>query len=119
MPTVLIVDDSRLAREMVKKTFAALYPDWHTLTAANGEEALQVVAETPPDVAILDFNMPGMDGLTLASLLRERHPDLRIGILTANVQDAIRQRASSLDCVFIPKPATEAKIRGFVTPDPD
>ena len=41
--TVLIVDDSKLARMAVAKTLAAVYPDWARLEAANADEALAVM----------------------------------------------------------------------------
>lgn len=114
MTTVLIVDDSRLARDMVGTVIASLRPDWTILSASGGEEALTKLGEAIPVAAIVDYNMPGMDGLTLSSRLRERFPSLTIGLLTANVQDALRKRAEALGCLFIPKPITADKIRDFL-----
>lgn len=112
---ILVVDDSRLARDMVTHVLTNLVPDASIITATGGEEALdKMPAGETPDAAILDFNMPGMDGLTLAKHLRVRFPTVRIGILTANVQDALRQKAASLGCAFIPKPVTADKIRTFL-----
>ncbi|WP_035692592.1 response regulator [Azospirillum halopraeferens] len=115
MTTVLVVDDSRLAREMVSGAIAALHPDWTIVTAVDGDDALNRLAEAAPAAALVDFNMPGMDGLTLAGHLRERMPQLPVGILTANVQDALRRKAEELGCRFIPKPVTVDKIRTFFT----
>lgn len=116
MTTVLIVDDSRLARDMVGSILAALHPDWTVISAVSADDALARIEQATPEVALVDVNMPGMDGLTLAGLLRERFPDLRIAILTANVQESLRRKADTLGCVFIPKPATADKIRAFLTP---
>lgn len=114
MTTVLIVDDSRLARDMVSSVVRSLYPDWTVLVAPGGAEALVLVDDRVPDVAILDYHMPGMDGLELAGHLRERFPALPMGFLTANVQDALRKKAEALGCGFIPKPITTDKIRAFL-----
>lgn len=113
MTTVLIVDDSRLARDMVSSVVKSLHPDWAVVVAPSGDEALAAVAAQAPDVAILDYNMPGMDGLTLAGHLRERFPGLPMGFLTANVQETLRKKAEALGCRFIPKPITSDKIRIF------
>ena len=113
MATVLIVDDSRLARDMVRSAIKSLHPDWTVVVASGGEEALDLVGSQAPHAAILDYNMPGMDGLTLAGLLRERFPALPMGFLTANVQDALKKKAEALGCRFIPKPITSDKIRTF------
>lgn len=111
MTTVLIVDDSRLARDMVSSVVRTLQPDWTVITATNGDDALSKIADASPELAILDYNMPGMDGLTLAEKLRESHLMLPIAILTANVQDALRRRAEDLGCWFLTKPVTADKIR--------
>ena len=113
MTTVLVVDDSRLAREMVSSAIATLHPDWTIVTAVSGDDALGKIGEPPPAVALVDYNMPGMDGLALAGHLRERLPQLPVCILTANVQEALRRKAEDLGCRFIPKPVTTDKIRAF------
>jgi two-component system response regulator YesN len=51
--------------------------------AANGREAIESAALHPPDLAILDLRMPGMDGIEAARLLRDRDPDLPVLFLTA------------------------------------
>lgn len=111
MTTVLIVDDSRLARDMVSSVIKSLQPDWTVVAATGGDDALAKITEEAPGLAILDYNMPGMDGLTLAEKLREAHLMLPIAILTANVQDALRRRAEDLGCWFLTKPVTADKIR--------
>lgn len=115
MTTILVVDDSRLARDMVSSVITSLQPDWTILTAPSGDDALEKVADDAPIAAVVDYNMPGMDGLTLAGRLRERFPQMPIGILTANVQDALRKKAEALGCRFIPKPITTDKIRSFLS----
>ena len=101
MTSILVVDDSRLARNMVSSVIASLRPDWTIVTAASGEEALEIVGEVPPAAAIVDYNMPGMDGLALAERLKERFDGLTIGLLTANVQDALRRKElHRLDLAF-------------------
>ncbi|HEY0835133.1 MAG TPA: response regulator [Azospirillum sp.] len=115
MTTVLVVDDSRLARDMVSHVIASLHPDWTIVVAAGGEEALEKVGADAPAAAIVDYNMPGMDGLTLAARLTERFPGLPIGILTANVQETLRKKAEALGCRFIAKPITTDKIRVFLS----
>ena len=64
---VLVVDDSKLARMAVNKVLLALRPDWIRVEAANADEALASLAETKPDLAVMDFNMPGRDGLKLVA----------------------------------------------------
>jgi CheY-like chemotaxis protein len=113
--TVLIVDDSKLARIVMAKTITALQPDWTRVEASNAAEALSVVDARKVDIVILDFNMPGTDGLTLAEDLRGRFPAMPIAVATANVQDEIVARARAANAAFIPKPVTEDGLRGFLS----
>ena len=115
MVTVLLVDDSKLARIVAGKTIAALQPDWQRVEAGSAEEALQAVKDQPVDLAVLDFNMPGKDGLELAAELRQSYPQMPIAIITANVQNEIVARARELNATFVGKPVTEDAIKGFLS----
>lgn len=113
--TVLVVDDSKLARIVMGKAITALQPDWTRLEASNADEAMTVVDGRKIDVILLDFNMPGKDGLTLAEELRARFPEMPIAIATANVQDEVVARARAAGVSFIAKPVTEDGLRGFLS----
>lgn len=115
MTTILIVDDSKLARIVMSKAVTALQPDWRKLEAGNAAEALSRLEDGDVDVLVLDFNMPGQNGLELAEELRARFPEMPIALATANVQDEIVSRARSAGVVFVPKPVTEDGLRGFVS----
>lgn len=115
MTSVLIVDDSKLARIVVGKAVAALQPEWTRLEAGNADEALAVLEAQQVDVLILDFNMPGMNGLELAEELRARYPAMPIALATANVQDEVIGRARAVGATFVPKPITEEGLRGFLS----
>ena len=115
MVTVLLVDDSKLARIVAGKTIAALQPEWTRIEASNADEALDVMKANAVDIAVLDFNMPGKDGLELAAELRQAYPAMPIAIITANVQNEIIARARELNATFVGKPVTEETMRGFVS----
>lgn len=115
MTTVLLVDDSKLARIVVGKALAALQPEWQKLEAGNAEEAEALLSGGGVDVAILDFNMPGRNGLELAEDIRGKFPDMPIALVTANVQDEIIAKAREVNATFVPKPVTEDGLRGFLS----
>ena len=90
MPTTaLIVDDSKLARLVVAKLLRQLKPDWEVAEAANAEAAMAVFGERQVDVTLLDFNMPGKDGLELAAELRTMRPKMPIAVISANILSLI------------------------------
>jgi len=113
--TVLIVDDSKLARIVATKALAELQPDWQRVEAGSAAQALEIMDSTPVDVALIDFNMTEKDGLELAAELREQHATLPIAIITANIQDEVVARARALDAAFVSKPVTAEGLQGFVS----
>jgi YesN/AraC family two-component response regulator len=112
---VLIVDDSKLARMAVIKALNALRPDWPRLEASNADEALVLIRQKQPDIALLDFNMPGKDGLALAADIRELAPDIRLAVISANHQLEVIERTRSAGATFLPKPLTEKSLGDFLT----
>jgi len=113
--TVLIVDDSKLARIVAGKTLAALQAEWERVEAGNAQEALGILGERKIDVAMIDFNMPDKDGLELAAEIRAMHPMMPIAVITANIQDEVIARAREVNATFVSKPLTEEGLRGFVS----
>jgi len=112
--TMLIVDDSRLSRMMIRNFAQAVHADWNFIEAVDGDDALSKSEAEAITWMTIDYNMPGMDGITLATTLKERFPNATIALLTANIQDSIRQQADKIGVQFVQKPITEDKIRTFV-----
>jgi CheY-like chemotaxis protein len=111
---VLIVDDSKLARMAVARTLNGLRADWERVEATNADEALALVHQSRFDIVLMDFNMPGRDGLELARDLREAHPDMPVAVISANLQTEIVQRAREIGAEFLPKPLTEEAMSAFI-----
>jgi DNA-binding response OmpR family regulator len=81
MAAVLVVDDDATVREVVITYLTAA---GHTVTsAADGHEALESVARTPPELVVLDLMLPGVDGLEVCRRLRENGDDVPVIMLTA------------------------------------
>ncbi len=108
--SVLIVDDSRLARMMVGGLISERWPDCTVVESENAEQALASARTTVPDHIILDHNMPGEVGLDVVERLRDAAPQASITLVTANIQSSIRARAQALGCHFVAKPVTAEKI---------
>ncbi len=113
--TVLVVDDSKLARAVAARLLRQIRPDWVVREAAHADEAATIVAADPIDVALLDYNMPGKDGLALAKELRAERPGLPIAVISANIQDEVIARARELEATFLAKPLTGDALAGFLS----
>ncbi|MCB8747532.1 response regulator [Rhodoferax sp. U2-2l] len=109
--TLLVVDDSKVSRMMIKAKVQQLQPTWTLLEAASGEEAVAMVRVSAPDFITMDVNMPGINGFEAVEQIRTFNTTARIAMLTANIQEASRDQAAALQVTFIKKPATEPAIR--------
>ena len=79
---VLIADDHELMVEAVRMALADEEEFEIVGTTTRGQQVLPLVAQTEPDVVLLDLRMPGMDGLTCLDHLRRRHPLVKAVVLS-------------------------------------
>ncbi len=108
MATVLIADDDRKIIDMLRRTLA--YEGYHVVTAADGHEALAKALAHRPDVVVLDWLMPGVDGLEVARRLREADGT---PILMLTARDAVEDRVEGLDSGaddYLVKPFAPAEL---------
>ena len=108
--SILIVDDSRVSRMMIRALMQARHPDWPLAEAGSGEDALREVRECHFDLITIDYNMPGMTGTELVEKLQAMGSKARLVVLTANVQEPLRRRVEALGARFVKKPINEQAI---------
>ena len=88
---VLLADDHVTVRHGLRLLIDA-QPDMQVVgEASDGKQALQLAAETRPDVVVMDISMPGMNGLLATREMRRRHPRTAIVTLTRHGDDAYLQ----------------------------
>jgi len=111
---ILLVDDSRISRLMLKAIIQSQYPDWRIGEAENAKIALGMCSGGEYDFITLDMNMPGLDGLTISPKLQKACPKAKIALLTANFHERVKEKAKDQGLTFIPKPITETKVLEFL-----
>ena len=89
--SVLVVDDSRVSRMLIKSLVTARFPHWSITEAGSGDEALALAREQTFDYCTMDINMPGLPGTEAAEQLLKMQPTLRVALLSANIQEADRK----------------------------
>ena len=82
MIRVLLADDHSLVRAGIRSLLGAMVEVEVIAEAASGEEALELAARVKPDVVLMDIAMKGITGLEAAARLHERHPTIRVVILS-------------------------------------
>jgi DNA-binding NarL/FixJ family response regulator len=116
---VLLAEDHSLMREAVRLVLDGADGMEVVGEAENGEQALQMAAQDLPDVVLLDIRMPGMDGLRCLELLRERHPNMTVAILSSldepeQINAALRRGAAGYILKSISPDDLPAALRQMV-----
>jgi CheY-like chemotaxis protein len=107
---VLIVDDSRVSRMLIRSLILARFPQWEITEAGAGEEALALAKDHRFDYCTMDINMPGLPGTQAAEQLLKLQPTLRLALFSANIQETQQARAAQLGVQFVAKPVTEKSV---------
>ena len=93
---ILIVDDSPLVRQRLRDLLQQ-HPDWRVCgEAANGQDAITQAAELSPDVIVLDFLMPGMNGMQAAREIGKVIPDVPILMFTTYLSRQLVEEARNV-----------------------
>ena len=94
-PSVLLVEDEPAQREVLSYNLEA--DGFRVLTADNGEEALMMVAETPPDIIVLDWMMPNVSGIEVCRQLKTRSATRAIPIIMLSARSEEVDRVRGLE----------------------
>ena len=92
LTNILVVDDDRKLIDMLRRTLA--YEGYRVATATDGHEALTKAQAEPPDLVVLDWLMPGLNGIEVVKHLRAFR---QIPILMLTARDAVEHRVEGLD----------------------
>ena len=109
--TILIADDEPDIRDYLSVTLQDL--GYRTLTARDGLEALAMVAAEAPDLVLLDWRMPGLDGLEVCRRLKENEDTRLIPVVIVTAIDGLESRIRGIEAGaddFLTKPLNERQL---------
>jgi CheY-like chemotaxis protein len=110
---ILLVDDEEefittLAERLQLRNLPARY-------ALDGDQALQLVAASPPDVIVLDLKMPGLDGLEVLRRVKKDYPQVEVIILTGHGAEKDEDEARRLGAFeYLKKPVEIAELTQLI-----
>jgi DNA-binding NarL/FixJ family response regulator len=90
---LLIADDHELMLEGIRMALGSAADIELVGATSTGTQVLPLVRKTSPDVVLLDLRMPGMDGLRCLEALRERHPNVKVIILSGSEEPDVIEAA--------------------------
>jgi DNA-binding NtrC family response regulator len=110
---ILVVDDNEDFREMLVQALRG--NGYHVSEAGDGEAALEVLAKTTLDMAIVDLDMPKLNGLALSKKVKEAMPEFPIVMVTGYAQfySAAEILSVGIDA-FLQKPVPMEKLLGVI-----
>lgn len=100
---IVLVDNDPMALEVIELD---LRLEGHEIvgTACAGDEAVQLIVEVAPDVAVLDYRMPpGIDGLEVARRVRRRAPQVRMVFYSSHIRSELLDEADRLSVPYLRK----------------
>lgn len=110
MTAVVVVEDHTLVRQSLVKIVAA-EPGFKVVgETGRGDEAVDLVKRHSPDIVLLDIELPGEDGVKVASELRRLAPDTRILFLTMHIESESVRRAVAIGDGYVPKTASTEEL---------
>jgi two-component system response regulator AtoC len=98
---ILLVDDEQKFLNSIVERLKLLGFD--PLTASSGPQALALAQKGPIDLAIVDYQMPGMDGLVTITKLKEIDPALKTVLLTGHGSEKVKQATEALNAAYVEK----------------
>ncbi|MFH1154865.1 MAG: response regulator [Pseudomonadota bacterium] len=105
--TLLLVDDNeKFLNSMAER---AKLKGYTVLTATNGEQALEIAAKQTVNVAVVDQQMPGMEGLVVITKLKTMSPDIKTLLLTGHGDEKLKEATEALNSAYFNK----EDIHGF------
>ena len=112
--SILVIDDDRLTRWSVSTLLGRA--GYHVHEAATGKDGFAAIEEVGPNLVLLDIELPDMDGFAVLAMVRERHPDLPVLMMTADATAETARKALRLGAQgHLDKPINAATLDAAVS----
>lgn len=113
MPRILVVDDAKTMRDNLKELLIS--DGFEVVEAENGEQGLEMMGQYAIDLIISDLNMPGMDGITMCSHIKQQGFNVPIFMLTTQTSPELKVKAKEFGVMaWMVKPHNnEVLLRGI------
>ncbi|GGM35829.1 HDOD domain-containing protein [Dactylosporangium sucinum] len=107
---ILFVDDEPRILDGLRRSLRGKRSEWDMVFATSGDQALELLAESPYDVVVSDMRMPGMDGAELLTHVSERHPEVARMVLSGHTEQEAAIRVAVAGHRFLTKPSDAGSV---------
>lgn len=114
MKRILFVDDDIFLLDGLKRSLRPFRKEWDMVFVESGEAALAALEEKPAEVVVSDMRMPGMDGATLLTKVKDRHPGTLRIVLTGHTELEAALRAIPIAHNFLNKPCDGKVVKEVI-----
>ena len=100
IPRILVVDDTKAIRDILSKILS--FMGYEVVVASSGNEGLNRFLKHSFELVLTDFNMPGIDGCTLALRIKDKSPNTPVVLITGSEEEVVMERLKGccVDCVM-------------------
>lgn len=100
---ILVVDDDEVVRLSHQRSLAGAH--YHVVAVWNGDEAMRAMERQPFDVILLDLRMPGLDGMSVLRLIKDRWPETEVVVITGYPSlETVKEAVEAGACDYLAKP---------------
>jgi CheY-like chemotaxis protein len=111
-PTILVVEDDASVRQVLQRLLSRMRLARKVIAVENGAAALAEIVQHPVVLAIIDYRMPGIDGLQLTTAIKAISPTTRVVVVSAlDVADLPERAGAAGADVFLAKPFTVEELQ--------
>ncbi len=108
---ILIVEDDATVRRLLAQWLRLVFPGCHLLEAGSGEEGLMLAQSAAPQVVLMDFSLPGMNGIEATRRIKAALPGAKVVMLTIHEADAYRKDAALAGAsAYVPKRKMQTEL---------
>lgn len=114
--TILIVEDHETVRKALREWLLVVFPSTRVIEAVSGEDAIALIDNEIPHLVIMDFKLPGVNGIEVTRQIKARFPSVPIVMLTIREEEIYRAYAEAAGAsAYIPKRVMFTKLRPTLT----
>lgn len=112
---ILFVDDEQNVLTGLKRMLRVMRDEWEMDFVDSAEGALALIGKHPFDVVVADIKMPGMDGLTLLSRIKEQYPQILRIVLSGETNTEVLLKSTSVSHQYLSKPCSAEMMKNVIS----